>query len=178
MRVQKLMCVLLLAGAGASAQTQKPGLWEISTKTQSDNKEMAAAMATMQKEMAALPPEQRKMMQDMMAKQGMNLEMAPGGAMNLKVCMTPEMVARDQVAPPDEGCTHSFSPRVGNSMKFSFKCTEPVTSGRGEVVFISPEAYRMTMTGSSTESGKTHNISMQTTGRWLGAQCGAIQPMK
>ena len=141
MRAQKLMCVQLLAGAGASAQTQKPGLWEISTKTQSDNKEMAAAMATLQKEMAAMTPEQRKMMQEMMAKQGLSMEMAPGGAMNLKVCMTPEMVARNEVAPPDEGCTNTLSPRVGNSMKFSFRCTEPATSGRGEVTFITATRF-------------------------------------
>ena len=141
-----------------------------------ENKEMAAAMATMQKEMAALPPEQRKAMQDMLAQQGMNINVVPGGGLSVKVCMTQDMIERNEIPPPQEGCTTTVSPRVGNTMKFAFQCKQPASSGRGDVVFISPDAYRMTMSGSSTESGKAHNINMQATGRWLGAQCGAIKP--
>ena len=50
-----------------------------------------AAMAQMQKQMAAMSPEQRKMVEDMMAKKGMQMGAAPGGGMAVKVCLTPEM---------------------------------------------------------------------------------------
>ena len=48
----------------AQAQNMKPGLWEISQKMQTGSGEMEKAMADMQKELAAMAPEQRKMMQD------------------------------------------------------------------------------------------------------------------
>ena len=120
MKFCQLPALILLASAvGASAQTIKPGLWEISTNMQSGGKDMGAAMAAMQKQMAAMPPEQRKMMEDLMAKQGAKMATSPGGGMAIKVCMTQEMVDRHEVAPPRNGCTHTQSPRVGNSMKFA-----------------------------------------------------------
>jgi hypothetical protein len=61
------VCLLLATGAGyAAAQNMKPGLWEMSTQMKGDG-QMGAAMAEAQKELANMPPEQRKMMQDMMA---------------------------------------------------------------------------------------------------------------
>ena len=58
---------LLAASQAVTAQTLKPGLWEINNKMQSGSGQLEKGMAEMQKEMAAMPPEQRKTMQDMMA---------------------------------------------------------------------------------------------------------------
>ena len=65
--------LLLAASFCAGAQSMKPGLWEISSIVQADGGTMAQEMAQMQKELADMPPEQRKMMQDMMAKQGVSI---------------------------------------------------------------------------------------------------------
>ena len=70
----------------ASAQTMKPGLWEISHQTRSASGDLGAKMAAAQEQMAKLPPDQRKMMEDMMAKQGVTMGAGgPAGGMTMKV---------------------------------------------------------------------------------------------
>eukprot|EP01036_Dinobryon_divergens_P043480 gene43480-57883_t len=82
----------------AAAQNIKPGLWEITNQMQgAPGSKADAAMAQMQKQMAAMSPEQRKMVEDMMAKKGLQIGSTPGGGMAVKVCVTPEMAARNDV---------------------------------------------------------------------------------
>ena len=176
MLLRTLSSVILLASAvGVSAQTMKPGLWEMTSSLQNGGKDLTAAMERMQKQMASMPPEQRKMMQDMMAKQGVQMSASGVGGMSIKMCLTQEMVDRHEIAPKQHGnCTQTTSPRVGGTMKYSFKCTEPVSSGEGEVTFSSPEAYSMKMKVVSAE----RNMDMQSSGKWLGANCGDIKPIQ
>jgi hypothetical protein len=172
--------VLAVGAASASAQAIKPGLWEMGTQVQSGSGEMASAMAQAQKQMESMPPEQRKMMQDMMAKQGVQMGTSSGGGMTVKICMTQEMVDRNEVSARQSAnqseCTHTNSPRVGNTMKFSFVCTKPPSSGEGQVTYTSSEAYSMKMTTTGTVRGKPEKLEMLTTGRWLGTDCGTVKP--
>ena len=176
MLLRTLSSVILLASAvGVSAQTMKPGLWEMTSSLQNGGKDLTAAMERMQKQMASMPPEQRKMMQDMMAKQGVQMSASGVGGMSIKMCLTQEMVDRQEIGPKQQGdCTQTTSPRVGGTMKYSFKCTKPVSSGEGEVTFSSPEAYSMKMKVVSA----ARTMDMQSTGKWLGANCGDIKPIK
>ncbi|MBV5297068.1 MAG: DUF3617 domain-containing protein [Rhodoferax sp.] len=174
--------MVLAASAGtASAQNMKPGLWEIATQMQGGSGEMASAMAQAQKQMENMPAEQRKMMQDMMAKQGVQMGTGSAGGMAIKMCLTQEMIDRNEVSArqgtSQHDCTHTNSPRTGNTMKFSFVCTKPPSSGEGQVTFTSPERYSMTMLTTSTVRGKPEKMEMQSTGRWLGADCGTIKPL-
>ena len=152
--------------AGAQAQNLKPGLWEISSKMQSSSGEMEKAMADMQKQMASMTPEQRKTMQDMMAKHGVGMALGVPGAMNIKVCLTKEMVERNEVAAQEGDCKQTTSPRVGNSMKMSFVCTKPPSNGEGQVTFVSPEAYTSRMTMNSTAGGRSEKVNMDGQGKW------------
>lgn len=173
-----LACLLMVVGAGtACAQNMKPGLWEISTQMQGSG-QMGDAMAQAQKQMESLPPDQRKMMQDMMAKQGVQLGNNSGGGMSIKVCMTQEMVDRNEVGRQEPGCTHTYSQRTGNTMQFSYVCTKPPSSGEGQITFTSPEAYNMKMTSTTTMRGAPHKIEMQNNGRWLGGDCGTLKPLE
>ena len=173
-----LTCLALAASCtGLSAQTIKPGLWEISSQMQG-SKEMNEAMAEARKAMADMPPEQRKMMQDMMAKQGIQMTPGSGAGMAIKLCMTQEMIDRNEVAQHQKGdCTHTNSARSGNTMKFSFVCTQPPSSGEGTVTFNGPDSYSVKMQTASTVRGQTEKMEMQSTGRWLGSDCGNIKPI-
>ena len=170
------LAFVALSGS-AFAQSIKPGLWEFTTQMAGGSGKMADAMAQAQKEMANMPPEQRKMMQDMMAKQGVQMGAGAGGGMTVKVCMTPEMVERNEVSSHQDGCTHTNSPRTGNTMKFSFVCTKPPSKGEGQVTFTSAEAYSMKMSTTTTVQGRTEKMDMQNSGRWLGSNCGSIKPL-
>ena len=175
--VAALALVTMALVAQAQPRTLKPGLWEISNKMQSGSGEMEKAMAAAQKQMAAMPPEQRKMMQDMMAKQGVSLGAGGAGSMSVKICMTKEMIERDEIATQEGDCKTTRAPWVGNSMKMSFVCTRPPSKGDGQVTIISPQAYTMQMTLDTTASGKPERVTMNNTGKWLSAECGSVRPL-
>jgi hypothetical protein len=169
--------VLLIAALPAMAQSTKPGLWEINNKI-GGSAEMDKAMAQMQQQMAGMPPAQRKQMEDMLAKQGMSMGAGPGGGISMKVCMTREMIERDAIPPPQQGdCKSSASPRVGNTQKISFSCTQPPSSGEGQITYTSNEAYTMKMVTTNTVKGKPEKMTLEGSGKWLSADCGAIKPM-
>lgn len=174
----KLQYTWLAAAAfatGASAQNLKPGLWEVTNKMGGSG-DMGAAMAQMQKEMANMPPEQRKMMQEMMKKQG--VQMGPGGGMSSRICMTKEMTERNEVPAHQGDCRMTNQQRSGNTLKFAMKCTNPPATGEGQVTIASPEAYTMRMNMKTTIDGKPQAMSMDAAGKWIGADCGALKPVQ
>lgn len=167
-----------LASLPLQAQTLKPGLWEMSTKMQSASGQMESQMAQAQKQMAALPPEQRKMMEEMMARQGVKMGgTTPGGGMTVKVCLTKEMVERNEVPAQQGDCKTTTQPRSGNSMKMSFVCTNPASSGEGQVTFVSPEAYTSKMNVNTTVQGRPEKMAIDANGKWLAADCGNVRPL-
>jgi hypothetical protein len=179
MKLQNCVAALaLLALAGvAHAQNIKPGLWEFTTQVSGGGGKMTDAMAQAQKQMESMPPDQRKMMQDMMAKQGVQMGTSAGGGMAIKVCMTQEMVERNEVSSHQGDCTHTNSPRIGNTLKFSYVCSKPPSSGEGQVTFTSPEAYTTKMTNTTTIQGRPEKMDMQNNARWLGSNCGSVKPL-
>jgi hypothetical protein len=176
MRITLLAFALVLPVAAVAQSTTKPGLWEISSKMSSPtNPQLAKQMEEAQKQMAAMPPAQRKMMEDMMAKQGMSVSPAAGGATAVKVCITPEMASRPPVE-QRQGCTYKFA-QSGSTHNFSFQCTNPPSDGEGQIVFANADSYSGKMRINSMQGGKKETMDMQTTGKFLGSSCGAIKPM-
>jgi hypothetical protein len=177
----KLSASLLLLAAAtalpAYAQNIKPGLWEIKNKMQSGNGQMEKAMAMMEQQMASMSPEQRKAMEDMMAKQGVNMSGASGGGISVKTCMSKEMVAQNHVPMQQHGnCTQTRSALMGNSMKVSFTCTNPPASGEGQIVFSGDTGYAMSMKVNSTVAGRPETMTLDSRATWLSADCGNIKP--
>ncbi|RYX92312.1 MAG: DUF3617 domain-containing protein [Comamonadaceae bacterium] len=181
MTTRHLLAAALLAACslGASAQMIKPGLWEMSNKV-GGSPEMDRAMAQMQQQLASMPPEQRKMMQDMMAKQGVSMGGATaGGGVSVKVCISKEMAESNQLPQQTQGdCKTTMGPRTGSSQKFSYVCTQPPSTGEGEFTYSSPESYAMKMKTNTTVQGKPQTMTMEGTGKWQSADCGAIKPAR
>jgi hypothetical protein len=178
MKPQRVLAAtaLIAASFAASAQSMKPGLWEVNTRMQAASGQMQKDMAEAQRQMASMPPEQRKMVQDMMAKQGVSMGKGGPGTMGVKVCMTKEMVERNDMPSQRNDCKQITAPRSGNTMKISFTCTNPPSSGEGQITFASPEAYTMNMAMSTVVQGKPEKVNMDASGKWLSADCGAIKP--
>ena len=174
---------LLLSGVALSltahAQSIKPGLWEMNQKM-GGNAEMDQAMAQMQKQMAGMSAAQRKQMEDMLAKQGMSMPTAgAGGGMALKVCVTPEMAAKQEMPMQNEGdCTTRITSRSASALKMSFVCKNPPSSGEGTYTFSGDTAYTMKMLMKSTHQGKPVSTTLDGQGKWLAASCGAVKPLK
>src|SRR6516225_5460096 len=78
-------CAVALPAAAALAQSAhlRPGLWEETVTTKSDNAQMNAAMEQMKQRMAQMSPEQRAAMEKAMAGHGMGMAGAPN---TMRVC--------------------------------------------------------------------------------------------
>jgi hypothetical protein len=179
MKPQFILAAALVAFVcTAGAQTLKPGLWEITNKMQTGSGETESRMAQAQQQMANMPPDQRKMVEEMMAKQGVKMgQGSPGGGMSVKVCMTKEMVERNDIATQRGDCKTTQQSRSGNTMKMAFSCTNPPSTGDGQVTFTSPESYSMKMAVATAVQGRPEKVNMDGSGRWLGADCGDVKPI-
>jgi hypothetical protein len=172
-----LLCACLAAaGLPAAAQPQpqtlKPGLWELSNRIASGNPETMAAMAAAQQQMANMPPEQRKMMEQMMAKHGVSMNVADGGGVKLTYCLTREMAEKQELPSGQPGqCTTTRTP-VPGGMNVTFNCTQPPSSGNGQVIFNGTTGYSMRMNVNSQAGGRPQQMTVEGTGRWLSAECG------
>ena len=176
-----LVLVALVAGAfagGASAQNLKPGLWEITHSMKSNSAEMEKMRAMQQAQMANMPPEQRKKMEEMMAQHGVKMGAGGPGSMSVKTCMTKEMVERNEVPTQKGDCKTTKLERSGNTTKMAYTCTSPPSTGEGQYTVVSPEAYTMKMVVNTTVQGKPQTMNMEGSGKWLGADCGDIKPMR
>ena len=171
-----LVLVLSTAAVAAQAQATKVGLWEVTSKL-GGSADTDKAMAEMQQQMASMPPEQRKQMEAMLAKQGMNMSAVPGGMMT-KMCINKDMVERGQMPVQTQGdCTSTTSDKTRTGMKFKFNCTSPASSGEGQFTMVGDSAYTMKMKISTQQQGKLVNTTLDSTGKWLSSDCGAIKPM-
>lgn len=159
------------AALPASAQTIKPGLWEM---TSNMGGQAGNAMAELQKQMADMDPQERKMMQQMMAKQGVQMSAGAGGGMVTKVCISPDMAKRGDGLMQQKGdCSYKNTPMGAGKYKYTFSCANPKTTGEGEVSFTGDTAYKSKM---KVVSGR-ETMTMDASGKWLGADCGAIKPL-
>jgi len=161
--------------AYAASAAMRPGLWEITSKIKPDNPQAAAAMAEAQKQMANMAPEQRKMIEAMMAKQGVGLSMN-GDGVKVTYCVTREMAERREFPTGQQGqCTNTSTP-TANGMNVSFTCANPPSSGSGQVTLQGDTAYTTTMNVTTSARGKPESMRVDGSGRWLGTDCGAKAP--
>jgi Protein of unknown function (DUF3617) len=168
--------VMLLAVGVATAQTQASGLWEHSMTMKSQSGEVAKALDDMQAKLAAMPPEQRQQIEQMMASRGVTLG---NHSVTTKVCISKEQAARAAQPRLSGDCTMQDLQRSGSSMSFKYQCTKPrPMSGEGQWSFNGDKAYTGKLTTTSTQSdGKPQEMIMQMTGKWVSADCGDVQPV-
>jgi hypothetical protein len=168
-----IIVLAMLAAAQAHAQTTvKPGLWETNSKIKSGNAQTDQALSQAMQMMANMPPEQRQKMEAMMAQQGVSMpKQGSDGGMLMTACVTPEMVAKRQLPLQQKGKCTSKQDEVPGGMNFSFSCTDPVSSGKGQIRFQGDSAYTMTMDVSNMVGVGARNTIVESTGRRLSDTC-------
>ncbi|MDR7332389.1 DUF3617 domain-containing protein [Roseateles asaccharophilus] len=170
-----LLIAGLLAGA-AHAQAMKPGLWEFKQTPQLDPARKAQ-MEQAQKAMESMPPERRAMIEQMMAKNGVSVNMA-GGVITVKTCITKEQSERNFAPVSTQGNCTQESKRSGSTIQTHFVCTDPASEGDAIVTLRGNEGFSNDVTIRHQRQGKTETTKVSGEGRWLGADCGTVQPMK
>jgi hypothetical protein len=172
-----LVLACACAALPAGAQTMKPGLWSLSNQMTSNDPQLAQAMSAMQQHMANMSPEQRQQMQQMMQRNGMQLDIGAGGAVQTKLCMTREMAERKEFPVQQGDCKQTFTQQSSTRGHIAFSCTKPKVSGEGDVTADSDTSYRARMKIKSEEQGRNQVVDMDVTGKWLSADCGNIRPI-
>lgn len=179
-----LVALLFTLPGWAAAQKVAPGLWEYSATMKVQGAQVDAAMARMQEQMARMPPEKRQQMEQMMAARGISLGAGgPGAAMTgaqpivVKVCITPEQAASDDIGQPDSNCQQTHKERSGKTLKFKFACSgERQAQGEGEFTIDSDKATKGRVKVDGIEKGQPMHMEMTHAGRWLGTDCGNVKP--
>ena len=170
--------VALLGAGAAHAQKIRPGLWENTVAIKSSGGQAEAAMARMQEQLASMPPEQRAQIEAMMARQG--LGMAAGKPNTVRSCVSPEMAARNEMHSGDGRCKSTGHTRTGNTVRFKFVCQGEGASGDGEGEFtlVSDTESQGKMWVNAERGGRAMRIDMESTSRWVAAQCGEVKPTR
>lgn len=157
----------------AEVEQMRHGLWEHSFTMKSQSGEMEKTMSEMQQQLAGMPPEQRKMMEQMMASQGMSL--GPNNQ-TVRICISKEKAAQGLVPQQDGNCSQEVIERRGNTVKMKFTCAgNPPSSGEGEITFSSPTAYTGKSIINTTVQGKPERMTVEQRGKWISYDCGNIR---
>ncbi|MFZ6742390.1 DUF3617 domain-containing protein [Undibacterium sp. JH2W] len=162
-RLTGISAILMTAVTCLAADRMKPGLWEMTMKSD--------AMKAMPK----IPPEQLEKMKQM----GIKMPDMQNGAMVHKVCYTKEMVEQDK--PPsgghDQQCQNKNFSRSGNTYSGDIVCDMPELKGTGNIKgSFSPDTLSSTYDFKGVSHGKPVTQHMETTGKWLGNDCGDVKP--
>lgn len=169
-----LFSLAMLAALHASAQSIKPGLWELNNKVKTGNAQTDQAMGMALQQLANLPPAQRAQMEAMMAQNGVSMPKPGGdGGVLVTACVTSEMAAKKELPINQKGKCSSKSDPVAGGLNISFSCTDPASSGQGTLRFNGDSSYVMQMNVTSEAGGTPQSVQVESTGRWLGASCPA-----
>ena len=181
-RARTALCTaaLLLAGSGNALANPSvaPGLWEYRTVMKTNDASVQAAMAEAQKALAGMPPEQRRQMEQMLAAQGIGVSVSGQGQpmTTIRVCISPEEAARQELPSPDDDCTQRITGRTAQSLRFAIECPAEKMRGEGEVRFKGPKAYDGRFTMQGQHEGQPMRVESTLEARWVSADCGAIKP--
>jgi hypothetical protein len=154
-----------ISNAALAAGQMKPGLWEMTIKSDA------------MKNMPKIPPEQLEMMK----KHGVTLPSA--GGITQKVCMTKEAVERDEseaLTRNQSGCQSKNMQRSGGSFSADIVCDGPEMKGTGKVkgTYAGSEGYSSTYSFKGTSHGQPVDMTQETSGKWLSADCGSVKPVE
>ncbi len=175
--MKTIVSILVLGffAAPALAGDMKAGLWEVKTIKQIvDGQDMHAQMQAMQKQLAALPPAQRKQMEAMMASQGVGMS---GNAM--RICISEEAARRNApVIDPEGRCQPGKMVRSGNTVRFEIDCVMDGrrTTGKGESTFAG-NSVRSRMDMTTIDRDGKHTLQSESQMTYLGVDCRGLAPV-
>lgn len=162
---------LMLATPSFAHEHVRPGLWEITTKS-----DLLALVPH-------IPSEHMQQLNNLANRYGLKLPKIEDGTAISKICITPEMARQEIPAyfyENHSGCTIQNATRTGNSYKLNLVCANQHFQGNGTAqgTFTSPESFSGSTEFDSTVSGNPVFASAETVGRWVGERCVAINPLQ
>lgn len=165
-----IACCLAASSAAASDFDLdiKPGLWEHSFSMQSESGAMESAIEEALRQLQNLPEGQRRMVENMMKDQGINLDLAGS---TVQVCITEEDIKRGSL-PQQDNCEQSIEQQTDDTLHFSFQCDgDAPYSGSGTMTLVNREHYIGSAEFNTEMAGRQEQIQMTQEGHWLQDDC-------
>lgn len=170
MRTALTVALLAVLALPVQAAEMLPGLWEFSSEDMEVDGMQMPGMAEMLEQMQALPPEQQAMMKEMLAEQG--LQMSETG---VRMCLSQAQIEARELPFQDEpGCTQEITEQTDDRWRFRFEC--PDAKGSGETRLVSDREVRSTIESEYRVGDQQGTSRMASHGRWLGTDCGELEP--
>lgn len=174
-----LLATLLstLSFSSYAVSNMKPGLWEHSFVIKSESGKVEKALADLKKKLADMPPEQRKMMEEIMATKGLGIS---GKGNNVKVCISKAQAENLEIPQnPSQKCKTEVLEKTDTHVKMKFDCTGgSETSGTGEFTLTSPSSYTGAAVVNTKVKGTMERMEIDQKGKWLSAKCGNIKEVQ
>jgi len=152
--------------AQAPALDIKMGLWEITTTSSMGGEIAGIDTSKLSKEQAA------KMQEAMKAMMASHTDTS-------KTCMTRDKFEKEGLlmnADEKAKCKQTINTNSKSVLDMNLACTgDQARTGHAHFEASSPSAFSGTMKFAQTEGGKTMNVDMQMSGKWLGADCGTVK---
>lgn len=168
--VKLTAAALLMSISPAQAVEIRPGLWEFSSDDIEVDGMQMPGVAQMIEQMKGLPPEQRKMMEEMLAAQGVEL-----GANGMRICLSEAQVKSRKLPFQDEpGCSQTITEQTERLWRFTFAC--PDAKGQGETRLISEREVASVIESDYRVGTQQGTSRMRSTGKWVSEECGALKP--
>lgn len=168
------LSLIALSGTAAASENQgfevdlKPGTWQHSFTMKSESGQMEQAIEEALRQLEQLPESQRRMVEEMMAQQGIDLGLAGS---TVEVCISEEDL-RQGALPQQEGCEQTIEQQDENNFLFEFQCAgDPPYSGSGTLTRVDREHYTGTAEFETRMGGNPERITMTQEGRWLRDSC-------
>lgn len=155
----------VLCSTAEAAGPMRPGLWEMGT----------------QSDLLRLLPQLSAAQTRQLSDFGIELPPTRDGALLARVCITPEMAAREppMLAPNDMGCTSRNFRHHGNAYTMELVCDSQTMNGQGTLngTFASDRQFSATLHFTGTAYGQPISQTQQTSGDWIGPDCGKVKPI-
>jgi hypothetical protein len=164
------LCVVASFGTGQAlaADRMAPGLWEMSVQSDA------------LKGMPIIPPEQLAKLRAL----GIQVPKIARGSATTQTCITPEMAKRADMAPAagasKMGCSAHNVRFEGDRFSADLACNNPRAQGTGKVsgTFSGNKAFTADIQFDGTVQGVPVNQQGTASGRWVGADCGSVKPLR
>jgi hypothetical protein len=158
-----IAAILAIAPAAVFAQNMQPGLWEMTMKNDA------------MKKMPQLTPQQIEMMK----KNGVTL---PDNSKPMKVCISKQQAERDNpvdMHTQQTGCTTKNFQKTAGGYSVDIVCDGPNMKGTGKAsgTYAGKTAFSSVYDFTGTAQGHPVTNHVETSGKWLSADCGDVKPI-
>ncbi|HWZ43653.1 MAG TPA: DUF3617 domain-containing protein [Candidatus Saccharimonadales bacterium] len=173
-----LVFFALLASAATDNLSIKPGLWEVTTSSESKGAPPVdpARKAEMEKMMAKMSPEMRARVEAAQKKSQAHM----AGPNVRKSCVTKEDLSGALGMPKEaDKCTRTVIKATSSTQEIRVDCAqgEHKSSALLRVTATNSENWSGTMDTTIAAAGKDITVRTNMSGKWLGADCGDVKPL-